>query len=247
MRFNHLAAVVEINFVSVVSGRVVAGREVDPGRGIGLAHGEAQLGRRARFGKNQRIAAEFGDDFGRQVGEFPGKVARVVADADPRPGRQLFTPGPLLDVGHQPLRGPAHIAIIHRVGPRAGKLRPVHGLRRAALGGRHDRADRLAPQPAGPERQGAEEPVVQLLPVSRGSQFGDTRPLVAFRVRGEQRFDVFQRGPEQPVPQPLLQQSRKIFHRPANIRDTPHHWKVPPLRPDRRPPKVPPWIWPHGV
>ena len=247
MRFNHLAAVVEINFVPVVSGRVVAGREVDPGRGIGLAHGEAQLGRRARFGKNQRIAAEFGDDFGRQVGEFPGKVARVVADADPRPGRQLFTPGPLLDVGHQPLRGPAHIAIIHRVGPRAGKLRPVHGLRRAALGGRHDRADRLTPQPAGPERQGAEEPVVQLLPVSRGRQFGDTRPFVRLGICGQQGVDVFQRGREQPVPQPLLQQSRKIFHRPANIRDTPHHWKVPPLRPDRRPPKVPSWIWPHGV
>ena len=70
MRLDHLRAVVEVNFVAVVVRRVVARGDDDAGARAEVTHGEGKFRRRARPVEDEGIAAVFGRDFRRELGEI---------------------------------------------------------------------------------------------------------------------------------------------------------------------------------
>ena len=168
-----LAAVLEVDLVAIVFGRVVAGGEVDARLGLHMANGKRQLGRGTRPLEKIGVAAEVGDDFGGEFGEFAGEKPGVVAEADGGFAGAALLGEILLHMMHEPLSGAADVVGIHRVRAHAGKLGTAEWLGLALLGLGHDGADRFAPQAAGAEGKGAEEAVVQLRPVPGGGEFLD--------------------------------------------------------------------------
>ena len=186
-----LAAVLEVNFVAVVFGRVVAGGEVDARLGLHMAHGKGQLGRGARTLEKIGVAAEVGDDFGGEFGEFAGEKPCVVAEADGGFAGAALLGEILLHMMHEPLSGAADVVGIHCVRAHAGELGTAEWLGRTLLGFRDDGADRFAPQAAGAEGEGAEKAVVQLRPVPGGGEFLDRGAVDRRGAFGEKAVDVF--------------------------------------------------------
>ena len=121
--FGDLTAVLEIHFIAVVFRRVVAGGEVDSGLGADVADGEREFRSRAGTFEKVGIAAEVGDDFCGEFGEFAGEKSRVVAEADGGFAGTALLGEMLLHIMHKPLGGAADIVGVHGVRASAGELR----------------------------------------------------------------------------------------------------------------------------
>ena len=103
MRLDDLRAVVEVNFVAVVVGRVVAGGDDDARACAQITNGERKFRRRARAIEDEGIAAVLRRDFCRERGKVFREMARVVCDHDFGSARDAFRGAPLFEVGNEPL------------------------------------------------------------------------------------------------------------------------------------------------
>ena len=190
MGFGDLAAVLEVDLVAVVFGRVVAGSEVDARLGLHVAHGEGEFRSGARALEKVGVAAEVGDDFRGEFGEFAREKPRVVAEADGGFAGAALLGEMLLHIMHKPLGGAADVVGVHGVRASAGELRAAEGLGIALLGFCDHGADGFATEPTGAEREGPEKAVVQFGPIPFCDEFIDRDLVYLGRGAGEELGDV---------------------------------------------------------
>ena len=141
VRLDDLGAVVEINLVTVVVRRVVAGGDDDAGAGAQMSNRKGKLRRRTRPVEDTSIAAIFRRDPRRQLGERFREKARVVRDHDLWFCSCRVGPGALMEISDQALGGAADVEEIHRVGADARKLRRFVRGGSASLARGHDFSD----------------------------------------------------------------------------------------------------------
>ena len=115
-----LGAVGPVHLEAVVFPRVVAGRDHQAGRGLQVADGEGQHGRRDRAARRQHAQPSAGQHRGGFGRERLGATTGVVADDD-RAGGGVRDRG--LQVPRQAGRDPAHGGPVHP--GRAGSQRPA--------------------------------------------------------------------------------------------------------------------------
>ena len=123
--FDHLGAVVEINFVAIVVRRVVAGGDYDPCAGVQMTNGKRKLRHRTRSIEHKGVATIFGCDLRRQPGEFFREKSRIMRDHKFWLRRTSLTPVPVLQVGDKSSRCTINVKKIHRVRADAGKFRSL--------------------------------------------------------------------------------------------------------------------------
>ena len=138
-----------------------------------MADGKGELGSRAGPLEKVGVATIFCNYLGGEFGKFAREEARVVADADRGLSAASLLGKILLCIGNQPLGSAADVVVVHRICADARKLRPPKSLRSAFLCFRHDSADGLATETAGPKRERAEKPVIQLLPIAGLDELGN--------------------------------------------------------------------------
>ncbi len=152
---HELGAVVEVDLVAVVVGRVVAGRHHDPDRAPEVADGEGEHRRRQLLRQHLDGEPRAGEHLRGDAGELVGAAARVVADDHPGAG----VPG-VGEPAAQPRGGP---------GDHGG----VHPGRPGAEG---------TAQPRRPEGERAGEAPLQFRAVAGGDQRLDLGPVARVRV-----------------------------------------------------------------
>ena len=197
LRLHHLRPVVEIDLVAVVVRRIMARCEHDPRRRVRVAHRERKLRRRARQREQADIHPVLARHLRRQLREMPRKMPRIVRDHNLGPPRQPLLRKPLLQIRHQPLRRPRDIEIVHCIRPHARELRAIQRLQRPVFRGSHDLADRPPAQPARPESQRPEKPVIQLPPSLRLHQFRHARQINRRTRASQQLADIARAGFQQ--------------------------------------------------
>jgi len=213
VRLDDLAAILEIHLVAVVFGRVVAGGEVDAGRGFRETDGERKLGRRSGALEEARVAAIFDDDLRRKFSELAGEMPRVVRDANRRNARPPLARVKVPHVGGEAARGAIDVGEIHRIRARAGMLGASVWPARALLGCRHAPADRLAAESARSEGKRAKKAVVEFAPVPALEQLADGFARDGIGVCGEQGANVCRRGFQQIARgRGLVEQGNEVTH-----------------------------------
>ena len=162
VRFHHLGSIIEVNFVTVIVRRIVAGGDDNARVRFQVTHGKGEFRSRARSFENKGVATVLRRDSGSQRGELPRKKAGVMRDDEfwAVPGRTRLHP--LVQISHQALGGPADIERIHGVGAYAGKFRGRAPGAASLLGRGHDFSDGSSAQSACPEGERLIEAVVQL-------------------------------------------------------------------------------------
>ena len=120
MRGDHLSAIVKVNLVAVVSGRIVTCGDVNASGGIPIADGKGKLGGGAGPLKEQRVTTQISHHLGGKIREFTGEKTCVVADGYRGTPGMLFPPMPFPNIGGEPPGGANDIVVIHCIRPDAG-------------------------------------------------------------------------------------------------------------------------------
>src|SRR5205085_1494355 len=188
VRLDDLRAIVKVTFESVIMRRVVAGGDHDAGAGPKIPNRKRQFRRRSRSFEDRGIASILRRRPGRQLRKLFRVMPRIMRDHDLWPAFDLLPLAPLEQISDEPLGRAAHVVKIHRVRPDAGKFRRFTIARAAPFRFRHDLADRASAQPTGPEREGAEEAIVQLHPFLAIKKFADNG-AVEWRFRTANQSD----------------------------------------------------------
>lgn len=197
VRFDDLGTVVEVDFVTVIVGRVVAGGEDGAGVGVEVADGEGKFGGGAGVVEEVDIAAVLRGDLGAERYEFAGEVAGVVGEDHGGAFGYAFLVHPFAEVLDDALGGPREIVVVHGVGPGAGVFRAAIFERGTVFGGGDDSSDGAAAEATGAEGEFAEEAVVEFGPGVRLGEFGDAFEGDGVGAAFEQFEDVVGAGLEE--------------------------------------------------
>src|SRR4029079_10662423 len=111
---DHLRAVVEINLITVVVWRIVAGGDYNSCTSVQMANGKRKLRDRTRTIEHKRVATIFSCEFGRQLSEFFREESRVMRDHEFWLGRNSLSPIPVLQISNKPAGCAVDVEGIHR-------------------------------------------------------------------------------------------------------------------------------------
>src|SRR5204862_8189872 len=113
MRFDYLRAVAEVNLVTVVVRRVVAGGNDNAGVGLQIADSEGKLRRRARAIKDNGGTSVSGCGFCCEPGKFLREMRSIMCADNFRLASDGFIGTPFRSVASQPARGARGTEIVH--------------------------------------------------------------------------------------------------------------------------------------
>src|SRR4030095_12595215 len=161
----------EVNLITVVVRRVVAGSDDNAGVGLHIADSKGKLRSRARAIKDNGVTSVSRCGFGCKPGKFLREMPSIMCDDNFRPASDGLFATPFLDVANQSARGARDIEIVHRVGANTRKFRVTECVWRPTLCFGHNLSDGATAQASRSKGECFVEAIVQFLPFICVDQF----------------------------------------------------------------------------